>query len=202
MPPACVDYQAWREPVASKRSEAINAECGVSNDNHDITASCRCGHVAFEITGRPILSVVCHCHSCQEAGGKFELLAGAQPVLDANGGTGFVLVRKDRIRSVRGSEKLQEHRLKPDSPTRRVLASCCNSPMFLEFNKGHWLSIYRDRLPDGAAPLEMRVMTRDKREGVELPNDIPNYSSHSARFMWKLLSAWAAMGFRAPKVAP
>jgi hypothetical protein len=74
--------------------------------------------------------------------------------------------------------------------------------MFLEFNKGHWLSIYRDRLPDGAAPLEMRVMTRDKREGVELPGDIPNYSSHSGKFMWKLLSAWAAMGFRSPKVAP
>jgi hypothetical protein len=167
-----------------------------------LTAACRCGQIAFEITGKPILSVVCHCHSCQQAGAQFEQLPAAEAVLDADGGTGFVLVRKDRVRSVKGSDKLHEHRLKPDSPTRRVLATCCNSPMFLEFNKGHWLSIYRDRLPGGAAPLEMRVMTRDRREGVELPSDIPNYATHSGKFMWRLLSAWAAMGFRSPKVAP
>ncbi len=52
-----------------------------------------------------------------------------------DGGTGFVLVRSDRVRCVKGGDKLQEHRLKPDSPTRRVLATCCNSPMFLEFSK-------------------------------------------------------------------
>ena len=174
----------------------------MSKDLHHLTASCRCGQVAFEITGKPFMSVVCHCESCQEAGGQFEQLPAAEAVLDAYGGTGFALARKDRVRCLKGSEKLQEHRLKPDSPTRRVLATCCNSPMFLEFKKGHWLSMYRDRLPDGAAPLEMRVMTRDKREGVELPGDIPNYSTHSGKFMWRLLSAWAAMGFRSPKVAP
>jgi hypothetical protein len=74
--------------------------------------------------------------------------------------------------------------------------------MFLEFSGGHWLSLYRNRLPDGAPPLEMRVMTRDRREGVELPGDIPNYGTHSGKFMWKLLATWVAMGFRAPKVAP
>jgi hypothetical protein len=74
--------------------------------------------------------------------------------------------------------------------------------MFLEFKNGHWLSLYRNRLPDGAAPLEMRTMTRDRRDGVELPANVPNYSTHSGKFMWKLLAAWAAMGFRAPKVAP
>jgi hypothetical protein len=174
----------------------------VGKDHHHLTASCRCGPVAFETTGKPIMSADCHCQSCQEAGRQFERLPSAPAVLDAYGGIGFVLIRKDRVRCAKGGEKLQEHRLKPDSPTRRVLATCCNSPMFLEFNNGHWLSLYRDRLPDGAAPLEMRVMTMDRREGVELPRDVPNYPRHSGKFMWKLLAAWVAMGFRTPKVAP
>ena len=45
-------------------------------------------------------------------------------------------------------------------------------------------------------------MTAARRAGVELPADVPNYASHSARFIWKLLgAAWVAMGFRLPKVA-
>lgn len=167
-----------------------------------LTAPCRCGQVAFETTGKPIVSVSCYCRSCQEAGRQLGHLPAAPVVLDSDGGTGFVLFRKDRVRCTKGSEKLEEHRLKPDSPTRRVTAKCCNSPMFLEFKNGHWLSLYRNRLPDGAAPLEMRTMTRDRRDGVELPANVPNYSTHSGKFMWKLLAAWAAMGFRAPKVAP
>ena len=31
--------------------------------------------------------------------------------------------------------------------------------MLLDFTKGHWASIYRNRFPPGAPPLEMRVMT-------------------------------------------
>lgn len=174
----------------------------MSKDPQHLTASCRCGEVAFETTGKPIVSTTCYCQSCQEAGRRFEQLPAAEAVRDADSGTGFVLFRKDRVRCVKGGEKLQEHRLKPDSPTRRVVATCCNSPMFLEFSNGHWLSLYRDRLPDGVAPLEVRVMTRDRRDGVELPSNVPNLPRHSGKFMWKLLAAWIAMGFRAPKVAP
>ncbi|MDB5456449.1 MAG: hypothetical protein JWP92_2034 [Caulobacter sp.] len=165
-----------------------------------LTASCRCGEVAFDVVGPSIVSAACYCESCQEAGRRIEQLAGAPPVLGADGGTAFVLHRKDRIRCVRGGERLRAHRLKPESTTRRMVASCCNSAMFLDFTKGHWLSLYRDRLSDGAPPLEMRVMTADRREGVALSRDVPNYATHSGQFMWKLPCAWAAMGFRAPKV--
>src|SRR5712671_5622189 len=55
--------------------------------------------------------------------------------------------RKDRVHCVTGQEYLEEHRLKPDSPTRRVIATCCNSGMFLDFTKGHWLTMYRNRFP-------------------------------------------------------
>lgn len=166
-----------------------------------LRAACRCGKVAFETVGAPILSTSCHCASCREAGHQFEALPEATPVSDVHGGTQFLLYRKDRVRCVKGEEYLKEFRLKPDSPTRRVLTTCCNSPMFLEFQNGHWLSMYRDRFSAAEAPpVDMRVMTRDRPAGVELPDDMPNYATHSGKFMWKLLSAWAAMGFRAPKI--
>ena len=118
----------------------------------------------------------------------------------SDGGTDYVLYRKDRVQCVAGQEYLEEHRLKPDSPTRRVMATCCNSGMFLDFTKGHWLSLYRNRFPAGAPPLEMRVMTKDRREGVALADDLPNYDGHSGKFMLRLIAAWIAMGLRRPEI--
>jgi hypothetical protein len=163
-------------------------------------AACQCGRVKLEAAGPPILAVSCYCTSCQEAGRRFEQVAAAPPVLDPDSGTGFVLYRKDRVRCVAGQEHLEEHRLDPASPTRRVVATCCHSAMFADFTKGHWLSIYRNRVSEVAPPLDMRVMTKERRAGVELADDMPNYSGRSGKFMLKLLAAWIAMGFRRPEI--
>jgi hypothetical protein len=165
-----------------------------------LSAICRCGKVKFEAVGPPILTGACYCTSCQEAGRGFEQLASAPPVLNPDSGTSLILYRKDRVQCVMGQEYLEEHRLTPDSATRRVVAICCNSAMFLDFTKGHWLSMYRNRFPAGAPPLEMRVMTKERRAGVELADDLPNYDSHSGKFMLKLIAAWIAMGFRRPEI--
>ena len=109
-------------------------------------------------------------------------------------------ISKGRVQCVTGQEYLEEHRLKPDSPTRRVIATCCNSGMFLDFTKGHWLTMYRNRFPAGAPPLEMRVMTQDRRDGVALADDLPNYDGHSGKFMLRLIAAWIAMGLRRPEI--
>jgi len=93
---------------------------------------------------------------------------------------------------------LEEHRLTPDSSTRRVVATCCRSAIFLEFTKGHWLSMNRARFADPPA-VEMRTMSRDRPEGVPPAQDVPAYATHSVRFMWRLFVAWAAMGFRVPR---
>jgi hypothetical protein len=68
--------------------------------------------------------------------------------------------------------------------------------MFLDFTKGHWLSQYRSRFGAGAPPVEMRIMTKDRRGDVVLGQDVPNYEGRPGIFMWKLISTWAAMGFR------
>jgi hypothetical protein len=165
----------------------------------DRVATCRCGKVKVEAIGRPILTACCHCTSCQDAGHRLERLASAPPVLDPDGGTSMILYRKDRVRCVTG-QHLEGHRLNPDSPTRRVVATCCNSAMLLDFTKGHWVSIYRNRFPPGAPPLEMRVMTGERRVGVRLADDVPNHRGHSVKFMLRLLAAWIAMGFRRPRL--
>jgi hypothetical protein len=161
-------------------------------------ARCACGCVRYEAIGTPITSVVCYCASCQEAGRAFERLPAAPQVLETDGGTAAILYRKDRVRCVEGQGYLKEYRLKPESPTRRLVATCCNTAMFLDFTKGHWLSMYRRRFSTGAPEIEMRVMTRDRRASVALPNDVPNYRGHSGRFIVKLLAAWIAMRFQKP----
>jgi len=72
--------------------------------------------------------------------------------------------------------------------------------LFLDFTKGHWLTMYRNRFPAGAPPLEMRIMTQDRRDGVELADDLPNYDRHSGKFMLRLIAAWIAMGVRRPEI--
>jgi hypothetical protein len=169
--------------------------------NKQMRLTCTCGQVALEVQGRPIVSAECLCADCQNAGRLLQSLPDAPPVLDKKGATRFVLYRKDRVRCGAGQDYLREHRLSEGSKTRRVVAICCNTPMFLEFTNGHWLSIYGGRWPEKSLPaLEIRTMTRDRPEGVELPDDVPNPGTHTFSFYAKLFRAWAAMRFRAPKV--
>ena len=116
--------------------------------------------------------------------------------------TRFVLYRKDRVRFLKGTDLLREFRLTPETKTRRVVATCCNTPVFLEFQNGHWLSLYGGLWPAGTLPpLQLRTMTSDLPAGTVLPDDVPNMKQQSGAFFVKLLGAWIAMGFRSPKLA-
>jgi hypothetical protein len=163
-------------------------------------ASCQCGRVEATIAGKPILHAICYCESCLTAGLTFARAPNAPFVVGGDGGTDFLVYRKDRVGRFSGGDLLREHRLKPDSPTRRIVATCCNTPMFLDFTRGHWLSLYAGRLPGDIPPLDMRVMTADRLGGPPLPDDVPAYPTTSVRFMLRLLVAWVAMGFRRPKI--
>ncbi len=164
--------------------------------------TCRCGQVRLAVTGPPILSSECHCTSCREAAERVATLPGAVEERVETGGTQFVLMRKDRVAVETGAEHLAEFRLTPASDTRRVVATCCMSPVFLEFKGSHWLSLYAARWPGAERPaMDLRTMTKDRPEGAPpLPDDIPNPKTHTAGFMLRLLGAWIAMGFRSPKV--
>ncbi len=159
--------------------------------------SCACGEVCLRLDGPPILAAECHCRSCRAAA---ERLGAA--VTEENSGTRFVLQRKDRAEILSGADHLASFRLKPDAPTQRIVATCCGSPMWLEFKGGHWISVYAARWPEGTAPApELRTMVRDGPPGTDLPDDIPNARTQSVGFMGRLFWAWVRMGFRNPPVA-
>ncbi|WP_338868321.1 hypothetical protein [Myxococcus stipitatus] len=162
---------------------------------------CACGQVQLEVAGAPIVSAECYCDSCRAAGARLQTLPSARPILGENGATRFMLYRKDRIRFLEGTHLLKEFRLTPESKTRRVIATCCNTPVFLEFENGHWLSLYGHLWPEGTLPpLELRTMTSDLPRGVTLSGDIPSGKWSQAVFFARLLGAWVAMGFRSPKL--
>ena len=163
--------------------------------------TCTCGQVVLEVAGAPIVSAECLCSDCREAGAWLQSLTGAPRVLDRNGATRYELYRKDRVRCEQGAHFLREHRLHAGTRTRRVVAICCNTPMFLDFTRGHWLSIYGNRWPAASLPaLEIRVMTRSRPEGVVLPDDVPNSDVATLWFFARMLRAWLAMGLRVPRI--
>jgi hypothetical protein len=159
-------------------------------------ASCACGSVELEAMGAPITSVVCYCDDCQEGARQIEALPNARPVQDPDGGTAYVIYRKDRVQCAKGAPLLKHYKLREKSVTNRVVASCCNSAMFLNFDDAkHWVDVYRARFQGDIPPLQMRVCTKFKPKNGDVPNDVPAYPGYSPKFLAKLLVARIAMLF-------
>jgi hypothetical protein len=159
-----------------------------------MTASCTCGNVEIEASGAPIVSVVCYCGDCQEGARQIEALPDAGPVQDRDGGTAFIVYREDRVHCARGAEFLKSYKIKATSPTNRVVATCCNSAMYLNFDDSkHWVDVYRARFRGDAPPPQMRLCTRSKPGPDDLPGDIPNYATYPLTLVGKLLVAKIAM---------
>src|ERR1700730_12987205 len=160
----------------------------------EMTASCSCGSVELEAVGAPIASVVCYCDDCQEGSRQIEALPNARPVQDPDGGTAYVLYRKDRVKCARGALLLKSHKIREKSATNRVVATCCNSPMLLNFDDGkHWVDVYWARFQGDVPPLQMRICTKFKPENGDVRSDVPSYSSYPLKFLAKLLAARIAM---------
>ncbi|MBI3530406.1 MAG: hypothetical protein HY067_20870 [Betaproteobacteria bacterium] len=161
--------------------------------NHT-TARCSCGSVELEASGAPITSVVCYCDDCQEGARQLEALPNARPVQDPDGGTAYILYRKDRVKCSKGALLLKSHKIREKSATNRVIATCCNSAMFLNFDDGkHWVDVYRSRLKGDIPPLQMRICTKFKPENGDVPSDMASHSSYPLKFIAKLLAARLAM---------
>jgi hypothetical protein len=156
-------------------------------------ASCACGRVSCEGVGRPILSAVCYCRDCQEGGRRIESLPNAPPVLDPDGGTPYLTYRDDRFRCVSGADLLTGYRIRDGSPTQRLVASCCNSAMFLKFAPGHWVSAYRRRFAGDAPPIELRNQTKHRVAQSPIPDDAPSYRGYPPKLILGLLISRIAM---------
>jgi len=158
------------------------------------TAHCSCGSVEIEAFGSPITSAVCYCDTCQEGSRLIEALPNAVPVLDPDGGTAYILYRKDRIKYSKGAELLRGLKTEAKSTTSRVVATCCNSAMVMRFDDAkHWVCVYRARFQGDIPPLQWRICTKFKPANAVIPTDIPSSMMYPAGFMWKLLASKLSM---------
>src|SRR5258708_20008383 len=98
-----------------------------------MAASCACGSVELEAIGVPITSVVCYCDDCQEGARQIEALPNARPVQDSDGGTAYIVYRKDRVKCSKGARLLKSHTIREKSLTNPLIPTYCNSPIFLNF---------------------------------------------------------------------
>ncbi|WP_324752016.1 hypothetical protein [Roseovarius sp. Pro17] len=114
--------------------------------------ACSCGQTRLGVAGAAIASVECCCSSCREAAARMQKLDGAPPVLTEYGATPFVMYRKDRVTFLAGEDRLKSFRLSSDASTERVIATCCNMPVYLAFKGGHWLSLYGSLWPEDTLP--------------------------------------------------
>ncbi len=161
-----------------------------------MTATCSCGSVELTALGRPIVSAVCYCDDCWKGADQIEALPNAGPVRDPDGGTAYILFRKDRIACSKGADLLKRYKIKESSATNRVVATCCNAAVFVDFDRGpHWVSAYRARFRAGLPPLQLRICTKFKPNGVVLPDDVPSARGYPPGLVVKLLASRVAMLF-------
>jgi hypothetical protein len=190
--PQVSHFAAWQNPAlfSAELIKFLDTAAGRA----PLKARCSCGRVEVELKGVPITSVVCYCDDCQAGARQIEALPGAPRVCAADGGTAYVAYRKDRVRAVKGVELLKVLKLGPTTPTNRVIASCCNSAMYLGFDDSkHWADIYRARIETGAPPPEMLICTKIAPDNSNMPDDIPGFGGYPPRFLAKLMWAKLAM---------
>ncbi|WP_197460177.1 hypothetical protein [Sphingorhabdus sp. M41] len=124
-----------------------------------------------------------------------EALDGAAKITEDDGGTHYLTYRDDRFSCIAGADLLEAHQQTENSPTRRMVASCCNTAMFLKFAKGHWTSAYARRFAGDIPPVEMRTQTQFRTSGLPLPDDAPSYRTFGAKLFWRLINSRIAMIF-------
>lgn len=157
--------------------------------NRTHTASCACGAVEIALTSPAIAALSCGCDDCQAAGAALEALPGAPAFREACGATPAALFPKTALKVIRGRDKLTAHRLHPRSRTRRMVATCCNSFLYITFDRGpFWVDVPLARLTDAPAP-RWRIQTRFLPSPP--PDDLPNHPKYPAALIWRIALAGA-----------
>jgi hypothetical protein len=163
----------------------------------DTIIRCSCWNVEVKLIGPPIACAACYCQDCDAGARQIEVLPNAAPVRDTDSATSCVLYRKDRVKCSNGAQVLQGRKIKEKSVTNRVVATCCNTAMFVDFDRGpHWVSVYRARLERDAPALQMRINTKFRRANNHLPNDVPSHPTFPLSLAAKLIASRIAMLLR------
>ena len=166
----------------------------MAEQNHVLR--CRCGSVECTVEGPLIGKAVCYCDDCQAGAKQIEALGDGPPVADPDGGTALSLARLDKFAVTKGKELLVAHKLKAQSPTNRYATTCCNSGMYIGFDKGpFWVSAISNRFVGTRPKPDMRIQTRFRESSLPYPDNAPVYKTFPKSFMFKLISEWIKMKF-------
>lgn len=162
-------------------------------------AHCQCGAVEVGAWAEPIVVSTCYCDDCQAAAERVAASATSAPTPSTDGGTEFMVFRRDRIACMRGAENLQAMRLTVATKTRRMVADCCATPMYISFdNKRPWVSAYRAGFGADAPPVEMRICTRFRRPEHKVEDGLPEHPGYPAAMILRILAAWPRTLFSRP----
>ena len=120
-----------------------------------------------------------------------------RPSASADGGTEFMVFRRDRIACTRGAECLEAMKLTAATKTRRMIARCCATPMYVGFDdKRPWVSAFRASFGAGAPPVQMgRICTRFRRAEDKAEDDLPEHEGYPAAMILRVLAVWPRMLF-------
>ena len=158
-----------------------------------LIARCACGKVEAEAAGAPITSAVCYCDDCQAGARQIEALPNAGRVREPDGGVGYLVYRKDRVRIRQGAEFLRAYKIRDNSATNRMVATCCNTAVILTFEDSkHWVNLYRSSSIANTPPLQIRICTK-YRGGGAVDTTVPSFQGYPIRLLAKLLAARFAM---------
>lgn len=162
-------------------------------------AHCRCGGVEVCAWSEPIAVNACYCDDCQAAARRLAATANSTPMACADGGTEFMLFRRDRIACTRGADQLQTMRLTDISKTRRMITRCCATPMYLAFDdKRPWVSAFRASFGTNAPPVEMRICTRFRQSEAKAEDGLPTHPGYPPTMIVRILAVWPRMLFSRP----
>jgi hypothetical protein len=162
-------------------------------------AHCRCGAVEIGAWGYPIIVTACHCDDCRAAAQQIAASANLALAAGDDGGSEFMVFRRDRIACTRGAENLQAMRLTAASKTRRMIAGCCKRPMYVAFNdKRPWVSAFRASFGADAPPVEMRICTRFRRSDDKANDGLPSHPGYPPAMIVRILAAWPLVLFSRP----
>ncbi len=156
------------------------------------TARCACGTVEIALTTPPIAALSCCCDDCQAAAEALEALPGAPQFREPCGGTPAVLFPKTALTITKGRDKLEAHRLRDGARTKRMVATCCNTFLYIGFDRGpFWVDVVSARMDD-APPPRWRIQTRYLPEPP--PDDLPNHAKYPQALVWRIALAGVLAG--------
>jgi hypothetical protein len=158
-------------------------------------STCQCGAVQCEAIGRPIISGICYCDDCRAGAAVVEKLDGAPTIRTDDGGTHYLTFRDDRFTCTQGTEKLIPIKRSANASTARMVASCCNTAMYLKFAKGHWTSAYAARFQGKIPNVEMRTQVQFRTAVTPLPTDVPSHQGFGIALFYRLIASRIAMLF-------